>query len=175
MGDEEKELCKPAQIALVLILETATCIMGSKERACQLPLFVYMAEKMCALCYERAWYSKLGGCTAIKFMFERMGRRWILQHQFMFLKALVFVMMDLTSEVWLFNSFWFEEGFVEFLACFSWNEIAPLNTIVIVYVTHFRAYLKAAQSNAFSHFLLIWSTCYMCNECLDKILASWAT
>ena len=105
MGDEEKELCKPAQIALVLILETATCIMGSKERACQLPLFVYMAEKMCALCYERAWYSKLGGCTAIKFMFERMGRRWILQHQFMFLKALVFVMMDLTSEVWLFNSF----------------------------------------------------------------------
>jgi len=32
-------------------------------------------------------------------MFERMARKWILQHQFMFLKALVFVMMDLTSEV----------------------------------------------------------------------------
>ena len=64
MGDEEKELCKPAHIALVLILETATSIMGSRERACQLPLFVYMAEKMCALCYERAWYSKLGGCVS---------------------------------------------------------------------------------------------------------------
>lgn len=61
MGDEEKELCKPAHIALVLILETSTAIMGARERACQLPLFVYMAEKMCALCYERAWYSKLGG------------------------------------------------------------------------------------------------------------------
>jgi len=61
MGDEEKELCKPSQIALVLILDTATCIMGTKERACQLPLFEYMAEKLCALCYARAWYSKLGG------------------------------------------------------------------------------------------------------------------
>lgn len=61
MGDEEKELCKPAHTALLLIVETCTCITGSKERACELPLFEYMAEKMCALCYERAWYSKLGG------------------------------------------------------------------------------------------------------------------
>lgn len=61
MGDEEKELCKPAHMALVIIIDTATAIMGTRERACQLPLFVYMAEKMCALCYERAWYSKLGG------------------------------------------------------------------------------------------------------------------
>lgn len=64
MGDEEKELCKPAQLALVLMLETSLCIMGSKERACQLPLYEYMAEKMCSLCYERAWYSKLGGSVA---------------------------------------------------------------------------------------------------------------
>ena len=30
-------------------------------QACQLPLFEYLVEKMCALCYERAWYAKLGG------------------------------------------------------------------------------------------------------------------
>ena len=54
---------------------------------------------MCSLCYERAWYAKLGGCKAIKFMFDRMSLKWILDHQFLFLKALLFVMMDLTGEV----------------------------------------------------------------------------
>ena len=30
-------------------------------QACELPLFEYIADKMSALCYERAWYTKLGG------------------------------------------------------------------------------------------------------------------
>ncbi|KAI4498009.1 hypothetical protein M0802_006833 [Mischocyttarus mexicanus] len=99
MGHEEKDLYKPGHLALVLILETATNILGSKERACQLPLMEYLAERMCSLCYERAWYAKLGGCIAIKFLFERMASKWVLNHLFVFLKALFFVMMDLTEEV----------------------------------------------------------------------------
>lgn len=31
MGHEEKELCKPGHVALVLIIETATSLLGSKE------------------------------------------------------------------------------------------------------------------------------------------------
>lgn len=54
---------------------------------------------MCGLCYERAWYAKLGGCIAIKFMFEKCAIKWVYEHMFMFLKALLFVMMDLTCEV----------------------------------------------------------------------------
>ncbi|KAL3832377.1 hypothetical protein ACJMK2_024027 [Sinanodonta woodiana] len=99
MGHEEKELCKPGNLALVLILDTAATILGSKDKACQLPLFEYLVEKMCSLCYDRAWYGKFGGCLAIKFMYERMSLKWVLDHQFPFLKALFFVMMDLTGEV----------------------------------------------------------------------------
>ena len=51
--------------------------MGSKERACRLPLMEYLADYMCNLCYERAWYAKLGGCIAIKFLFERMDMRCV--------------------------------------------------------------------------------------------------
>ena len=69
---------------MVLVLDTATTITGSRERACRLPLMDYLAEKMCALCYERAWYAKLGGCIAIKFLFERMDLRWVLERQFNF-------------------------------------------------------------------------------------------
>ncbi|XP_014681160.1 PREDICTED: transformation/transcription domain-associated protein-like [Priapulus caudatus] len=99
MGHEEKELCKPGHLALVLIMDIASTLLGSKERACQLPLFDYLVEKMCALCYDRAWYAKMGGCIAIKFLFEHMPLKWVLDHQFVFLKALLFVMMDLTNEV----------------------------------------------------------------------------
>ncbi|XP_057664226.1 transcription-associated protein 1 [Diorhabda carinulata] len=99
MGHEERELCKPGHLGLVLIVDTASTLLGSKEMACRLPLIEYLSEKMCTLCYERAWYAKLGGCIAIKFMFERCALKWIYEHMFMFLKALLFVMMDLTGEV----------------------------------------------------------------------------
>ncbi|XP_023214350.1 transformation/transcription domain-associated protein-like, partial [Centruroides sculpturatus] len=99
MGHEEKELCKPGHLALMIILDTATIILSSKERACKLPFLEYLAERMCSLCYERAWYAKLGGCISLKFLFERMTLKWVFAHQYLFLRALLFVMMDLTGEV----------------------------------------------------------------------------
>lgn len=99
MSHEEKDLHRMAYLVLMLILDTATKILGSKERACRLPIIEYVADRMCMLCYERAWYTKLGGCIGIKFLTERMAIKWVLDHQFMFLRALIFVMMDLTDEV----------------------------------------------------------------------------
>lgn len=99
MSHEEKDLHRIAYLVLMLILDTATKILGSKERACRLPIIEYAADRMCMLCYERAWYTKLGGCIGIKFLTERMAIKWVLDHQFMFLRALIFVMMDLTDEV----------------------------------------------------------------------------
>lgn len=99
MGHEEKELCKPGQLCILLILETATQIMGNKERACRLPLMQYLAERMSALCYERPWYAKMGGCKALKCLYKHMAMRWLYQHLFVFLKAFMFVIMDLAGEV----------------------------------------------------------------------------
>lgn len=99
MGHEEKELCKAANFAMILIIKTATDIMGTKERACRLAIMQYLAEKMANLCYERPWYAKLGGVIALKFLCEHMSMRWIYQHMYTFLKAYLFVIMDLTGEV----------------------------------------------------------------------------
>lgn len=99
MGHEEKELCKAANFAMVLILKTATDVMGTKERACRLPIMQYLADKMANLCYERPWYAKMGGCIALKFLYEHMSMRWLYQHLYTFLKAYLFVIMDLTGEV----------------------------------------------------------------------------
>lgn len=99
MGHEEKELCKPGLIVLAFILSTATNIMGSTERACRLPIMQYMAERMYSLCYERAWYAKMGGCMALQFLYTHMSMRWLYQNLFVFLKAFMFVIMDLAGEV----------------------------------------------------------------------------
>ncbi|KAI4454767.1 ataxia telangiectasia mutated atm -related [Holotrichia oblita] len=99
MGHEEKELCKPGEYALGLMINAATTLLGTKELACRLPLIEYLSERMCSLCYERAWYAKLGGCKAIEVMLERCAPKWVYEHVFSFLKALLFIMMDLTGEV----------------------------------------------------------------------------
>ena len=43
MGHEEKELCKPGHLALVLILETAINILGSKQKVSS--LFTVLPEQ----------------------------------------------------------------------------------------------------------------------------------
>ncbi|XP_077513657.1 transcription-associated protein Nipped-A isoform X4 [Amblyomma americanum] len=99
MAHEEKELCKVGQLAVLLITENSATVLTSRERACQLPFLDYLADQLCTLCYDRAWYAKSGGCFAIKCLVERMPLRWVLAHQYVFLKALFFIMMDLTGEV----------------------------------------------------------------------------
>ncbi|XP_065334181.1 transformation/transcription domain-associated protein isoform X2 [Cloeon dipterum] len=99
MGHEEKELVKPGNLALILIIESSATVLGGKERASQLSFMQYLADKMCNLCYERAWFAKVGGCVSIKAMVHRMCLKWVYEHLFMFLRALLFVMMDLTGEV----------------------------------------------------------------------------
>lgn len=158
MAYEEKELCKIGEVALAVIFDVASIILGSKERvifvfllkiylndlvpanvtlllkfwrlplswkkqtdtflcfqACQLPLFSYIVERLCACCYEQAWYAKLGGVVSIKFLMERLPLIWVLQNQQTFLKALLFVMMDLTGEV--FNEWIMSNSVMEINLC----------------------------------------------------------
>lgn len=59
----------------------------------------YMVEKLCGLCFERPWFAKLGGCMAIKFLCTKMEVHWVFKHVPTFVKAQLFVMMDLYGEV----------------------------------------------------------------------------
>ena len=61
VASEEKELCRIAELVLTFVVDTASTIVGDKERASELPLFEIAVEKLCGCCYERAWYAKNGG------------------------------------------------------------------------------------------------------------------
>ena len=46
-------------------METAATIVGDREKACGLPLFEVAVDKLCACCYERAWFAKNGGFVCV--------------------------------------------------------------------------------------------------------------
>ncbi|RMX56332.1 hypothetical protein pdam_00004482 [Pocillopora damicornis] len=98
MSMEDKEFYKVGELAVAVLIETASAITGDPYKAARLPLFEYLSEKLCGCCYERAWFAKNGGCTAINFLMQKMPVQWIIEHQLNFINALCFVMMDLTNE-----------------------------------------------------------------------------
>lgn len=49
MGHEEKELCKPGNLALVLILETATTILGSREKVKHFNILMKLDLNFCIM------------------------------------------------------------------------------------------------------------------------------
>jgi len=61
MSSEEKELCRMGEVTLSMVIETACTIVGERERASELPLFEFAADKLSGCCYERAWFAKSGG------------------------------------------------------------------------------------------------------------------
>lgn len=99
MGNEEKDVCMFGKSVLPLIIKTATCIMGTKERACRLPMMQYLADRMINLCYENSWYAKKGGCIALKYLCEQMTITWLYANLFSIIKAHLFIIRDLSDDV----------------------------------------------------------------------------
>ncbi|CAL8129543.1 unnamed protein product [Orchesella dallaii] len=96
---EEKDLRRPVIYSLSVIMNTCIHLLHSKEKTFAMPMMDYITDKMCSLCYERAWYAKMGGCEAISFFLDNASLRWVLVNHLHILKALLFVFIDLTGEV----------------------------------------------------------------------------
>ncbi|XP_015774341.1 PREDICTED: transformation/transcription domain-associated protein-like [Acropora digitifera] len=77
MAMEDKEFYKVGELAVAVMIETATAITGNAYK-------VRKASRQ---------------CTAIDFLMKRMPVQWVIEHQLNFINALCFVMMDLTNEV----------------------------------------------------------------------------
>lgn len=99
MGNEEHEIRMFGQSVLSIIIKTATCVMGNKNRACQLPLMDCIAEKMIQLCYENSWFAKKGGCTALKHLCDQLSVPWIYKSLFSIIKVHLYIIRDLSDDV----------------------------------------------------------------------------
>lgn len=98
-GNKEKEIATSCISVLNQILLTSTCVMGSKARACALPMMKYLADKLINLSYQDSWYEKKGACTALKYLCEEMSTSWLFKNIYSIVKAHLFVIRDLSGEV----------------------------------------------------------------------------
>jgi transformation/transcription domain-associated protein len=99
MESEEKEVYAFGNSILLTIIQLASTIVGSRERACKLNIIENMLEKTLNIFYERSTFAKKGGCIALRFLSEQMPNHWISKHLFAIVKAHIFVIRDLADDV----------------------------------------------------------------------------
>ena len=73
--------------------------MGSHERATQLPFFSIISQRLIENCYRRAWYSKLGAATVLKYLIETMPLSWLETNDVVIFGAFMFIIRDLFDQV----------------------------------------------------------------------------
>ncbi|KAJ3117897.1 hypothetical protein HK100_000723, partial [Physocladia obscura] len=64
----------------------------------ELPIFHIMASKFNSCCYKQEWFEKSAGCLGISILTSQMnfGIKWMLDHELEFLKALLYVLKDVS-------------------------------------------------------------------------------
>ncbi|KAJ3074848.1 hypothetical protein HDU98_010028 [Podochytrium sp. JEL0797] len=66
-----------------------------------LPVFHSLASKYNSCCYKQEWFEKSGGCLGISLLTSQMefGLQWMLDHELEFIKALLYVLKDVSPEM----------------------------------------------------------------------------
>ncbi|KAF9581361.1 hypothetical protein BGW38_001654, partial [Lunasporangiospora selenospora] len=101
MTSENQSLRKLAESALKILHETCTTITSSRDVLFQLPVFHLFATRFSSSCYKQEWYRKSGGCHGISIMCSQldMGAKWMLDHELEFVKALLYILKDMSPEL----------------------------------------------------------------------------
>ncbi|CAI2169805.1 6786_t:CDS:10 [Funneliformis geosporum] len=100
MTSENSDLRELAASALKIMYETCILIIGKKEVIYFFPTFHVLASRFCSCCYKQEWYRKSGGCMGISVLSSQvdMGTQWMMDHQLEFVKSLLFILKDMSSE-----------------------------------------------------------------------------
>ncbi|SZE99920.1 unnamed protein product [Blumeria hordei] len=90
-----------AQYAIQEIFNYVTIILGSESLAFKLPFFTYISSLFCHNCYHEEWFSKTGGCLGINLMITTidLGDTWVNERQIDYLRALMYVIKDMPSDL----------------------------------------------------------------------------
>uniref|UniRef100_A0A183C2W9 FAT domain-containing protein n=1 Tax=Globodera pallida TaxID=36090 RepID=A0A183C2W9_GLOPA len=100
LGDSCKDYCHTAIVALRLMFDTAASLFnGDREKACHLPLFTYIINKVTALCYRHEWFAHHGGCTAMRMIVEQYPRTFVQRHSNAIFDACLATISGLSDEL----------------------------------------------------------------------------
>uniref|UniRef100_A0A914N322 Uncharacterized protein n=2 Tax=Meloidogyne incognita TaxID=6306 RepID=A0A914N322_MELIC len=100
LSDPCKDFCHAAILALRIIIDTLNIIYEQNvEKICQFPLFEYLFEKITLLCYSCEWFSKLGGCTALRLIIEYYPPLLVQKYCIKIVEACIQMISDLSNEL----------------------------------------------------------------------------
>ncbi|VDN51198.1 unnamed protein product [Dracunculus medinensis] len=99
LADPTKEICHYAVVLFTFMKEIALASLGDIEKVNRMPIFHYIIQQVIKLCYKEAWHSRLGGCTAIKYLCSSFPRSLIVEYISDLLSGLFEVIAALRDEV----------------------------------------------------------------------------
>lgn len=101
ISSEDLKLRRRAEESLLLCFDVASKVFGGKEQVWKLPIFRMFASQFCSCCYKQEWFYKRGGCFGISFISSQleMGTKWMRDHELDFIRALLFVLKDVSPEM----------------------------------------------------------------------------
>jgi transformation/transcription domain-associated protein len=90
---------------LVFFHQNCVTILRDAKLTEYVPTFRILASRFCSSCYQTEWFKKTGGCFGMSVLCSKLGfsAAWILDYELEFVKALIFVLKDVPSNVTYFN------------------------------------------------------------------------
>jgi transformation/transcription domain-associated protein len=97
---ENREHAAAGTQVLDVFVATATQLAsGFGYELCDLPVCDQLSVQLASCCYKREWFQKAGGCLGIAYLTEKLPGTWVQKHALAFLKALLFILKDLSASV----------------------------------------------------------------------------
>jgi transformation/transcription domain-associated protein len=90
-----------AQAAIQEIYDSTAIVFGSEDQIFRLSFFDYLSKNLCHGCYEEEWFTKAGGSLGINLLITKinLGDSWVTDRQIEFVRALLFVVKDMPSDL----------------------------------------------------------------------------
>eukprot|EP01105_Mastigella_eilhardi_P028048 TRINITY_DN89_c1_g4_i3.p1 TRINITY_DN89_c1_g4~~TRINITY_DN89_c1_g4_i3.p1 ORF type:complete len:3483 (+),score=913.52 TRINITY_DN89_c1_g4_i3:1249-10449(+) len=88
-----------ALLALTMLVQVITSLVGSKDAAASLPVFDELAERLSRCCHVRNCGACAGACAGVSHLVAQLGPPWAVRHQANLATSVLHVLQDLPSEV----------------------------------------------------------------------------
>ncbi|KAJ3326459.1 hypothetical protein HDU76_012906 [Blyttiomyces sp. JEL0837] len=99
-SEEQRQFTEESLKLFYSVCKSLTVRMGNCA-VDDLPVFHTLASRFCSCCYRQEWYKKNGGCQGISILTKELdlGLKWVLDHELDFVKALLYVLKDISPEM----------------------------------------------------------------------------
>lgn len=89
-----------AERSIIFLKDCYLELLGSEHLVEQVAAFQVLPLWFSSQCYQPEWFKKQGGCIGVSILSSKLGfgREWMLEHEIEFVKALLYLLKDVSAE-----------------------------------------------------------------------------